>query len=140
MDIIFFSGFSYPRILASDFLKRDKLHIAKIMERKWIPTGLVVWCWDVFETVPLCSKNLSHTVLPVSQIYCGFYPAWCKLSIYKFGLSVCLFVCLFVCLYPKNVKTAEPIGPKFCVGHHVTPENTYLYTWRVVDVAPTRGI
>ena len=24
---------------------------------------------------------------------------------------------LFVCLYPKNVKTAEPIGPKFFVGH-----------------------
>ena len=31
-----------------------------------------------------------------------------------------LFVCLFglsVCLYPINVKTAKPIGPKFCVGH-----------------------
>ncbi len=37
-------------------------------------------------------------------------------SIYKFGLSVCLFVCL----YPINVKTDEPIGPKFFVGHHVT--------------------
>jgi hypothetical protein len=22
-------------------------------------------------------------------------------------------------LYPINVKTAEPIGPKFCVGPHV---------------------
>ena len=50
-------------------------------------------------------------------------------SIYKFGLSVCLsvclFVCLFVCLYPINVKTAEPIGPKFCVGYHVTPGKVY---------------
>jgi len=27
--------------------------------------------------------------------------------------------CLFVCLYPMNVKTAEPIGPEFCVGPHV---------------------
>ena len=26
---------------------------------------------------------------------------------------------LFVCLYPINVKTAEPIGPKFFGGHHV---------------------
>ena len=34
-------------------------------------------------------------------------------SIYKFGLSVCLSVWGFVCLYPINVKTAEPIGPKF---------------------------
>jgi len=30
-------------------------------------------------------------------------------------------VCLFVCLYPIKVKTAEPIGPTFFVGPHVTP-------------------
>ena len=36
-------------------------------------------------------------------------------SIYKFGLSWFLFICL----YPINVKTAEPIGPKFFVGHHL---------------------
>ena len=42
-------------------------------------------------------------------------------SIYKFGVSVCLFVCL----YPINVKTAEPIRPKFFVGHHVTPWKVY---------------
>ena len=42
-------------------------------------------------------------------------------SIYKFGLPVCLFVCL----YPINVKTAEPIGPKFVVGHHVTTGKVY---------------
>ena len=34
-----------------------------------------------------------------------------SLSIHKFSL--------FVCLYPINVKTAEPIGPKFCVGPRV---------------------
>ena len=28
--------------------------------------------------------------------------------------------CLFVCLYPINIKTAEPTGPKFFVGNHVT--------------------
>ena len=43
-------------------------------------------------------------------------------SIYKF---VCLSVCLSVCLYPINVKTAEPIGPKYFVGHHVTPGKVY---------------
>ena len=32
----------------------------------------------------------------------------------------CFFYFLFVCLYPINDKTAEPIGPKFFVGHHVT--------------------
>ena len=46
-------------------------------------------------------------------------------SIYKFGLSVCLSVCLFVCLYPINVKTAEPIGPKFFVGHLGTQGKVY---------------
>ena len=37
-------------------------------------------------------------------------------------MMVCLSrvsVCLFVYLYPINVKTAEPIGPKFCVGSHM---------------------
>ena len=33
--------------------------------------------------------------------------------------------CLFVCLYPINVKTAEPIGPKFFVGHLGTPGKVY---------------
>ena len=42
-------------------------------------------------------------------------------SIYKFGLSVCLFVCL----YPINVKTAEPIWPKFCMGPHMTAGKVY---------------
>ena len=37
----------------------------------------------------------------------------------------CLSVCLSVCLYPINVKTAEPIGPKFFVGHHVSPGKVY---------------
>ena len=46
-------------------------------------------------------------------------------SICKFGLSVWVFVCLFVCLYPINVKTAEPIGPKFFVGHLGTPGKVY---------------
>ena len=40
-------------------------------------------------------------------------------------LSVCLSVCLFVCLYPINVKKAEPIGPNFFVGHHVTTGKVY---------------
>ena len=46
-------------------------------------------------------------------------------SIYKFGLSVWVSVCLSVCLYPINVKTAEPIGPNFFVGHLGTPGKVY---------------
>jgi len=34
-------------------------------------------------------------------------------------------LCLPVCLYPINVKTAEPIGPTFCVGSHMTPGKVY---------------
>ena len=40
----------------------------------------------------------------------------------------CLSVCLFVCLYSINVKTAEPIGPKFFVGHHVTTGKVYEWS------------
>ena len=32
-----------------------------------------------------------------------------------------LLACLPVCLHPINVKTAEPIGPKFGEGPHMTP-------------------
>jgi len=38
-------------------------------------------------------------------------------SIYKFGLSVCL--------YPINVETAEPIGPTFFVAPRVIPGKVY---------------
>ena len=49
------------------------------------------------------------------------------ISIYKFGLGVCVlvFVCMSVCLYPINVKTAEPIGPKLFEGPHLTPGKVY---------------
>ena len=36
--------------------------------------------------------------------------------------------CLFVCLYSINVKTAEPIGPKFCVWAHVNPGKVYEWS------------
>ena len=36
-----------------------------------------------------------------------------------------MFVCLFLALYPINVKTAEPIRPKFCVGPHAAPGKVY---------------
>ena len=38
-----------------------------------------------------------------------------------------MLVCLsmFVCLYPTNVKTTEPIGPKFCVEPQMTPGKVY---------------
>ena len=32
---------------------------------------------------------------------------------------------LFVCLYPINVKTTEPIGPKFVVGPRVIPGKVF---------------
>ena len=40
----------------------------------------------------------------------------------------CLGVCLFVCLYSINVKTAEPIGPKFCAGPHVASGKVYKWS------------
>ena len=41
-------------------------------------------------------------------------------------LSWWVFGCLFVCFYvSNNFKTAEPIGPKFCVRHHVITGKVY---------------
>ena len=50
------------------------------------------------------------------------------IKIWLVCLLVCLSVCLFVCLYPINVKTAKPIGPKFCVGPHMIPRKVY---WKI---------
>ena len=36
-----------------------------------------------------------------------------------------ILICFSVRVYPINVKTAEPIAPKFCVGPHVTPGEVY---------------
>ena len=40
----------------------------------------------------------------------------------------CLPICQFVCLYPINVKTAELIRPKFCVGPQETPGKVYEWS------------
>ena len=48
------------------------------------------------------------------------YPVYINIKIWL----VCLFVCLSVS-YTINVKTAEPIGPKFFVGHYVTTGKVY---------------
>ena len=45
--------------------------------------------------------------------------------IYVYTLLVCMSVCLSVRLCPINVKTAEPIGPKFFVGPRVTEGKVY---------------
>ena len=42
-----------------------------------------------------------------------------------FFIFICLSACISVRLHPKNVKTAEPIGPKFFVGHLGTPGKVY---------------
>ena len=48
-----------------------------------------------------------------------------KACIYILCLSFLVFVCFFVCFFPINVKTAELIGPKCCVGPYVTPGKVY---------------
>ena len=55
----------------------------------------------------------------------SFYPL---LSSILYINLACLSVCLSVCLYAINVKTAEPIGPKFVVGHHVTTGKVYEWS------------
>ena len=51
-----------------------------------------------------------------------------KLFYWNVGRQSIYILCLSVCLYPINVKTAVPIGPKFCVEPHVTPGNVYEWS------------
>jgi len=48
----------------------------------------------------------------------------CIKQLYIFLLNVHIR-CLSVCLYPINVKTAQPIKPKFCAWPHMTPGKVY---------------
>ena len=49
----------------------------------------------------------------------------CSVFVILPSLIYTLLVWLSVSLYPINVKTAEPIGPKFCVGLHMPPVKGY---------------
>ena len=48
-----------------------------------------------------------------------------------------MFVCFFVWLFSINVKTAEQIGSKFCVGPHVTPGKVYGW-WKFQNLGSIR--
>ena len=67
-----------------------------------------------FRIIPFNKTNINRVFLFHISIYINLA-----------CLSVRVFVYLFVFLYPINVKTAEPIGPKFFVGHHVTTGKVY---------------
>ena len=49
-------------------------------------------------------------------------------NLYILCLIVCKFIYLSVRLYPINVKTAEPMAPKFFVGHLGTQGKVYEWT------------
>jgi len=69
--------------------------------------------WDIFLGLSLiCSSLYIYSLLCVEC----------------FNLYINLAF-LFVCLYPINVKTAEPIRPKFCVGPHVVPGKVYEWSY-----------
>ena len=78
------------------------------------------------------SNNLSLKVVFLFQSFMVItVPIKLTQSIY----ILCSSICLFVHLYPSNVKTAEPIGPKFCVGPHMTPGKVYGYS-KLQNVCP----
>ena len=69
--------------------------------------------------VHLLAGALVH---PLAQ----FLPAILKKNIVSFFTFIKKpSVWVSVCLYPINVKTAEPIRSKFCVGPHVAPGQVY---------------
>ena len=76
-----------------------------------------------FERISFSYSWMEFSVLTTQGMTC-YLILTSSSSIY----ILCLSVCLFVCLYPINVKTTEPIGPKFCVGPHVTPGKVYEWS------------
>ena len=73
-----------------------------------------------------CTRKLNHLTKPILKRRgrnVSFFETLLAYCQYLYILSVS--DCLSVCLSPINVKTAEPIWTKFCVGHHVTPGKVY---------------
>ena len=79
--------------------------------------------WEPVKTtgrrVTFQTKNVTKKIHSISL---SFFLKYCATR------WVALFVYLSVCLYPINVKTAEPIWPKFFVGHHVTTGKVYEWS------------
>ena len=99
--------------------------ISKILKiyHSQLPIG--IWEIPIFDISDNCCHSLEITLtVPLREERAGFYKSICC-CYYNFRFHFCLSVCK---LYPINPKTAEPIGPKFCVGPHMTPGKVYGWT------------
>ena len=76
-------------------------------------------CFQARELVLSCCTEFIHLVSSESNEV-----KKSKNNIYQY----INLACLLVCLYPINVKTAEPIGSKFFVGHLGTPGKVYEWS------------
>ena len=85
--------------------------------------------WFLRENICLCKiKSIKKVGITSSFKFFIFSETLKNYSLY---INLYLYInlaCLFVCLYPINVKTAEPIGPKFFVRHHVTTGKVYEWS------------
>ena len=88
---------------------------------------LVIILFYQFLTSTLAFEIMSLTFLKI------------KFKIWNCFIYISIWlVCLFVCLYPINVKTAEPIEPKFVVGPRVTPWKVYEWSNDVKNLPLTK--
>ena len=76
------------------------------------PLGDNTWCIQYLENFPRLDRILKDL------------EKRCHLYLYIYIYIV--FACLSVHLYPINVKTAEPIGPTFCVEPHIWPKGRFM--------------
>ena len=86
---------------------------------------IAVRIYNINVVIALHGGSIDKTLtLPLKRLtshpYLSIY-----ICIYIYTLLVWVSVYLSVCLYPKNVKTAEPIRPKFGVEPHVAPGKVY---------------
>ena len=97
---------------------------------------LIVYLSEAISPLP-SSYDFSRSENNLKDVFLGFLilsPRYFKDHTYRWTAItaniyiLCLSVCLFVRLEPMNVKTAEPIGPKFCVGPHVASGNVYEWS------------
>ena len=82
---------------------------------------------SIFKSSKILKSFIKVAVLHIPALYKLFTKKNNLESLGWINLYINL-ACLSVCLYPINVKTAEPIGPKFFVGPHGAPGKVYKWS------------
>ena len=114
-----FPSGNFPKVRLAPLMRRRIKWPGRVLRLGWVRG----WVLRV-KKLPLRKLHINGK-LALGKNSLGIYPtSWSEWGIYLYTYFACLFLFLFKT--KKNVKTAEPIRPTFCVSPHMTPGKVWL--------------